>query len=137
MATVMFETGVHLAISARRTLTRSHVTKVLKMHKFTVIGMLGAFAILPLGDGAAIAQSSKKSNLSYYTTSKGNRLALEAAKAMAAKDCKGKVSTSARRPDKTGGMVTFLCVKDEWAVTISFKRVPGAGLLPDKFNYAG
>lgn len=112
-----------------------HIAK--KFRKVVTIGVLGAFSILPLANGAAFAQSIKKNYLPLYATTKGNRLAIEAAKAMAAKDCKGKLITSAPKPNKNGGWVNFICESGEWAVIIHFKYVPGGPLLPDRFSYAG
>ena len=110
----------------------------MKVHKLTTIGMLGAFVILSLSNGAAIAHSSNKSNLHYYTTSKGNRLALAAAKAWAADSCKGKVITRALKPNKNGGRVDFICLEGHGSTgSIKFQRISGDRLLPDKFIYAG
>lgn len=102
-----------------------------------IVGALGGFLVLPLGSEAAFAQSIKKNYLPMYATTKGNKLAIEAARAMAAKDCKGKLITSAPKPNKNGGWVNFICESGEWAVIIHFKYVPGGPLLPDKFSYAG
>ncbi|MCZ6862408.1 MAG: hypothetical protein O7I42_19405 [Alphaproteobacteria bacterium] len=110
----------------------------MKVRKLTTIGMLGAFAILSLSNGAAIAHSSNKTNLYYYTTSKGNKLALEAAKAWATEDCKGKVITRALKPNKNGGRVDFICLDGHGSTgSIKFQRISGGRMLPDKFIYAG
>ena len=109
----------------------------MKSLRFTIFAVIGAFAIVSLGNGAAIAQSSSRTNLSYYMTSKENRLALEAAEAMAAQSCKSSVTISANKPDKFGGMVMFLCGAGRSAISIGYKRIPGGRLVPDKFYYPG
>jgi hypothetical protein len=111
---------------------------IMKASRMAVLGVIAAFATILAGDWAAMAQSAKKGNLSNYQRSKGNRLVLAGARALAARDCKGKIRVFATRPGKTGGHVEFKCVRGEYSVVISFKPVPGGKrLYPDRFDYPG
>ena len=104
-----------------------------------IVGGLATYAMVAVASaGGGMAQSASKSALSPYRGSKGNRLALAAARALAEQDCTGKISVTARKPNKSGGWVSFICGHAEFAVIIHFTRPPASSrLIPDRFSYAG